>query len=322
MTSLASPLLGLPDAVAGNEIDAPVAAHYGSLSGEQRTLEAGDGFVDLSHRGVVRVERARPAHLAALADEPVPRGARTQDADGRPGPEPAGTRRARDVRRRRRRLLHRSRRARPGRRARGVAGPDAVHDARRGAGRHLRRGSDLATCGTGRTGCPTPATSSCPVRSSRPTRPPPGRRAARGPSRLSASPGGSPAWGWTPTTGRSPTRPAGSARPCTWTRAATAGRRRSRACTRWAGPRDASRCSTSTAPTTASRPGVGELLAGDKVVGFVGTSARHHELGPIALGMVKRTVPLDAVLVADGLAANQEMVVDPDVGLHVRPQLR
>jgi folate-binding protein YgfZ len=66
----------------------------------------------------------------------------------------------------------------------------------------------------------------------------------------------------------------------------------------------------------------GALLHGDKVVGFVGTSARHHELGPIALGLVKRNVPLDATLVADGLAAAQETVVDPEVGLHVRPDLR
>ncbi len=66
----------------------------------------------------------------------------------------------------------------------------------------------------------------------------------------------------------------------------------------------------------------GGLLHGDKVVGFVGTSARHHELGPIALGMVKRNLPLDATLVADGLAAAQEAVVDPEVGLHVRPNLR
>jgi tRNA-modifying protein YgfZ len=50
-----SPLLDLPGAVAGDGIDAPVAAHYGSLYGEQRTLDGGDGFVDLSHRGVVRV---------------------------------------------------------------------------------------------------------------------------------------------------------------------------------------------------------------------------------------------------------------------------
>ena len=55
MTALDSPLLHLPDAVAGNGVDAPVAAHYGSFTGEQRTLEAGEGFVDLSHRGVIRV---------------------------------------------------------------------------------------------------------------------------------------------------------------------------------------------------------------------------------------------------------------------------
>ena len=35
-----------------------------------------------------------------------------------------------------------------------------------------------------------------------------------------------------------------------------------------------------------------ELKLGDKVVGFVGSSARHHELGPIALAMVKRNVPI------------------------------
>ena len=50
-----SPLLDLPDAVAGDGPDAPVAAHYGSFNVEQRTLESGEGFVDLSHRGVVRV---------------------------------------------------------------------------------------------------------------------------------------------------------------------------------------------------------------------------------------------------------------------------
>ena len=50
-----SPLLALPGAVAGNGVDAPVAAHYGSLYGEQRTLATGEGFVDLSHRDVLRI---------------------------------------------------------------------------------------------------------------------------------------------------------------------------------------------------------------------------------------------------------------------------
>jgi folate-binding Fe-S cluster repair protein YgfZ len=65
-----------------------------------------------------------------------------------------------------------------------------------------------------------------------------------------------------------------------------------------------------------------DLVLGGKVVGFVGSSARHHELGPIALGMVKRNVDLGATLLADGLAAAQEVLVDPEVGLHVRPTLR
>ena len=65
-----------------------------------------------------------------------------------------------------------------------------------------------------------------------------------------------------------------------------------------------------------------EITLGDKVVGTVGSSARHHELGPIALALVKRNVAMDAQLDADGLPATQEMVVDPEVGLHVRPRLR
>src|SRR4026209_347909 len=51
-----SPLLDLPGAVAGDGVDAPVAAHYGSFNHEQRALENRDGFVDLSHRDVVRIE--------------------------------------------------------------------------------------------------------------------------------------------------------------------------------------------------------------------------------------------------------------------------
>ena len=61
-------------------------------------------------------------------------------------------------------------------------------------------------------------------------------------------------------------------------------------------------------------------LAG-RTVGFVGSSARHHELGPIALGLIKRSVPVDAELLAGGIPAAQEALVDPDVGLHVRPVL-
>lgn len=62
----------------------------------------------------------------------------------------------------------------------------------------------------------------------------------------------------------------------------------------------------------------GEVALGDRTVGFVGSSARHYELGPIALGLLKRNVPVDAELLAGGVAASQEVVVDPEVGLHIR----
>jgi folate-binding protein YgfZ len=50
-----SPLLSLPGAVPAESPDEGVAAHYGDLFREQRALADGRGFVDLSHRGVVTV---------------------------------------------------------------------------------------------------------------------------------------------------------------------------------------------------------------------------------------------------------------------------
>ncbi|MEU9986339.1 folate-binding protein [Streptomyces sp. NPDC048045] len=50
-----SPLLSLPGAVPAEGVDEGVAAHYGDLFREQRALADGTGFVDLSHRGVVAV---------------------------------------------------------------------------------------------------------------------------------------------------------------------------------------------------------------------------------------------------------------------------
>ena len=49
-------------------------------------------------------------------------------------------------------------------------------------------------------------------------------------------------------------------------------------------------------------------LAG-RHVGFVTTSARHWELGPVALALVKRNVPLDAALLAGGVPGSQEAIV-------------
>ena len=51
------------------------------------------------------------------------------------------------------------------------------------------------------------------------------------------------------------------------------------------------------------------MLLGDKAVGRVTSSARHYELGPVALAVVKRSTPVDAALVAGGVAAAQEVVV-------------
>lgn len=51
--------------------------------------------------------------------------------------------------------------------------------------------------------------------------------------------------------------------------------------------------------------------ADGRKIGFVTTSVRHHELGPVALALVKRNVPVDAPLLVDTTAAAQEVVVEP-----------
>lgn len=51
------------------------------------------------------------------------------------------------------------------------------------------------------------------------------------------------------------------------------------------------------------------VMNGEIKVGFLGTVARHYELGPIALAVIKRNTPVDAQLTADGVAASQEVIV-------------
>jgi tRNA-modifying protein YgfZ len=51
------------------------------------------------------------------------------------------------------------------------------------------------------------------------------------------------------------------------------------------------------------------VMNGEVQVGFLGTVARHHELGPIALAIVKRNTPVDAQLTVDGVAASQQIIV-------------
>ena len=56
----------------------------------------------------------------------------------------------------------------------------------------------------------------------------------------------------------------------------------------------------------------------DTVDGDDFTGTVKVKLGPIALALVKRNVALDVQLDVDGLPATQEVVVDPEVGLHFR----
>ena len=68
------------------------------------------------------------------------------------------------------------------------------------------------------------------------------------------------------------------------------------------------------------------MLLGDKVVGRVTSRARHHEDGPIGLALLKRgldeaatvTLAQDDVVIS----ASQQTLVDPEVGLHFKPNLR
>lgn len=57
------------------------------------------------------------------------------------------------------------------------------------------------------------------------------------------------------------------------------------------------------------------VLLGDREVGWIGTAAWHHELGPVATAVLKRSTPADAALVVrtdeGDVAAAQEPVVLP-----------
>jgi folate-binding protein YgfZ len=52
------------------------------------------------------------------------------------------------------------------------------------------------------------------------------------------------------------------------------------------------------------------VMNGDVQVGFLGTVARHYELGPIALAVVKRNTPVDAQLMVEGVSASQQIIVE------------
>ncbi len=65
-----------------------------------------------------------------------------------------------------------------------------------------------------------------------------------------------------------------------------------------------------------------QVLLDEASVGFTGSAARHYELGPVALALVKRTTPVTATLQVDRIAAAQQVLVSPDAGANVHIQLK
>ena len=320
MTAPDSPLLALPGAVAGDGVDAPVASHYGSFTGEQRTLVSGAGFVDLSHRGVVRV--SGPDRLRWLNDlttralldlEPGhPTATLVLSPQGHVEHALYGTDDGESF------TAH----VEPGRAAALVEWLDKMRFMMRVEVADLsselavvwRAGAATDEPYSGYTFVPrrelgtfaAAAEPACGLWAFE------ALRIERGEPRLGLD-----------TDHRTIPNEAG------WIGNAVD---LDKGCYR--GQETVARVHTLGRPprrltllhldgSVNRLPGVGEGLVVDgRTVGFVGTSARHHELGPIALAMVKRNVPLETQLDADGVPASQEVLVDPEVGLHVRPRLR
>lgn len=316
---MTSPLLDLPGAVSGDGIDAPVAAHYGSFNGEQRTLESGEGFVDLSHRGVVRVtgpdrltwlHSLTSQHLAGLAPG-VPTATLVLSPQGHvehamygvddgesftahvePGEAPALVEWLDRMR-----FMMRVEVADLTDEVAVAWRPQARIDGAPYSGYVLVPRADLR-------GFAEAAGPACGMWAFE------ALRIARGEPRLGLD-----------TDHRTIPNEAG------WIGSAV---HLDKGCYR--GQETVARVHTLGRPPrrltmlhldgSADRlPARGsDLVLGGKTVGFVGTSARHYELGPIALAMVKRNVAPDATLDVDEISASQEIVVDPEVGLHVRPQ--
>ncbi|GAB1512272.1 CAF17-like 4Fe-4S cluster assembly/insertion protein YgfZ [Actinophytocola sp. KF-1] len=63
------------------------------------------------------------------------------------------------------------------------------------------------------------------------------------------------------------------------------------------------------------------VVLGERTVGRVGTVVRHHELGPIALALVKYSVPLDAELLAGAEDRVVQAAIDPDAIPEATPGL-
>ncbi|KRC53860.1 MULTISPECIES: YgfZ/GcvT domain-containing protein [unclassified Nocardioides] len=319
MTSTPSPLLALPGAVAGNGIDAPVAAHYGSLFGEQVTLEAGEGFVDLSHRDVLRVsgpDRLTWLHsLTTQYFEGLPAGrwvsglilspqghvehAFTGVDDGEaftahtePGRAAA--------------LIEFLERMKFMMRVEITDVTDELAVAWR-PGRYDLVPRDQLTAYAEAAG---PAAGLWAFEA---------LRIARGEPRLGIDTDERTIpneVGWLADASAPEWAAVHMDKGCyrgqeTVARVHNLGRP----------PRRLTLLHLDGSENRLPAAGTPVVPAdGGRDVGFVGSSARHHELGPIALAVLKRNTDLAAPLVVDGIPAAQEVVVDPEVGLHFRPQ--
>ncbi len=316
MTHAPSVLLDLPAAVAGDGIDAQVAAHYGSFNTEQRTLESGDGFVDLSHRDVVRVtgpDRLTWLHsLTTQFFEGLAPGVWTQalilSPQGHVEHEFTGVDDGESF------TAH----TEPGA---GAALAEFLDRMRFMMRVEVSLVADVAVVW-------------------RPVTEAGGGFAFVGRDKLADFPAaagpaagmwayealriarGEPRFGLD-TDHRTIPNEVGWIGPAvhldkgcyrgqeTVARVHTLGRP----------PRRLTLLHLDGSENRLPVAGSPVLREG-KEIGFVGSSARHHELGPIALALVKRNVPVDAVLEVDGMSVAQEVLVDPEVGLHVRPTLR
>ncbi|AXE37940.1 YgfZ/GcvT domain-containing protein [Acidipropionibacterium virtanenii] len=85
-------------------------------------------------------------------------------------------------------------------------------------------------------------------------------------------------------------------------------------------PRRLTRLTLDGSGTELPEPGAEITLEGRRV-GVLGSVAVHHEDGPIALCLLRRSTDPEATLDVAGVTAGQEILVDPQVGLHVRPIL-
>ena len=305
-----SPLLDLPGAVAGDGVDAPVAAHYGSLYGEQRALAAGEGFVDLSHRDVVRIsgpDRLTWLHsLTTQYFEGLAPGVWTEalvlspqghvehafagSDDGEAftaHTEPGAAAGLIDFLDRMRFMM----------RVEVIDVTSEVAVAWRPSGKYDLVPREQLAAYADAAG---PAAGLWAFEA---------LRIERGEPRFGID-----------TDHRTIPNEVGWIGPAvhldkgcyrgqeTVARVHNLGRP----------PRRLTLLHLDGSENRLPAVGADVVDGAGKVVGRVGSSARHHELGPIALALLKRNVPVDSSLVVEDMPASQEVVVDPEVGLHFR----